>query len=321
MVRVRRGRQVGGTNMTLQTRQSPLGDHEHVVQFYDRDGDLIRAVGAYLAEAIRAGDATIVIATEKHRLAFQAELVDAGIDVARGATEGALVWLDAAETLATFVRDGQADPVAFRTNVGEVVRGALRHARSVRAYGEMVGLLWDAGDVLGAIEVEKLWNELGRELNFSLWCGYQARGLAGDEHAHALHEVCHLHTAVVEHATARFRAGPHAPFAARRFVTAVLECGPGDEPVPAADAQLIVSELASNAVLHAGSPFSVSVRWEGPVIRISVQDSSPHPPMMRDASTGARSGRGLRLVDAVASNWGVEQEADGKTVWAELAVP
>lgn len=304
--------------MTFETRQSQVGDGEHVVQFYDRDDDLVRAVGAYLAEAIRAGEAAIVIATEAHSLAFQAELLDAGVDIAHAVADGALLWLDAERTLATFMDDGQVDPAAFRTKLGDVVRGAERDGRPVRAYGEMVALLWDAGDVLGAIEVEKLWNELGTDLHFSLWCGYQARGLAGDEHAHALHEVCHLHTAVVEHATARFRAGPDAPFAARRFVTAVLGCRPFGEHAPAADAQLVVSELASNAVVHAGSPFSVSVRCDGPVVRISVQDRSPRAPLMRDAGPTARSGRGLHLVDAVTSNWGVELEADGKTVWAEL---
>lgn len=304
--------------MTIQTRQSPVGDREHVVQFYDRDGDLVRAVGAYLAEAVRAGESAIVIATEAHRLAFQAELLDAGVDIARATTRGALLWLDAAQTLATFVHDGEVDREAFRATIGQVVRGAQRDARPVRAYGEMVALLWDAGDVLGAIEVEKLWNELGCDLHFSLWCGYHARGLAGEEHAEALHQVCHLHTAVVEHATARFRAGADAPFAARRFVTGVLGCPPFGEGAPAADAQLVVSELASNAVLHAGSPFSVSVRFEPGCVRIEVQDWNPRLPVMREPGTAARSGRGLRLVDAVASDWGVEPGPDGKTVWAEL---
>jgi len=304
--------------MKAQTRESPVGDREHVVQFYDSEGDLAHAVGTYLGQAVRAGEAAIVIATEGHRLAFQSELLAAGIDVAQAVSDGTLRWLDAEQTLSTFRQDGQVDPVAFRTKLTELVKDAQADARPVRAYGEMVALLWDAGDVLGAIEVEKLWNELGQELRFSLWCGYQARGLAGEDHADALHEVCHLHTAVVEHATAQFRAGPDAPFAARRFVAAVLECHPSAERAPVSDAQLVVSELAGNAVLHACSPFSVSVQTDESAIRISVHDWSVRPPLMRDATPAARSGRGLRLVDALASKWGVELEPDGKTVWAEL---
>jgi hypothetical protein len=288
------------------------------VQFYDRDGDLVRAVGDYLISAVTAGEAAIVIATDAHRAALAFELTGGGIDVARACADGSLVWLDAAETLETFTDDGQVDPVAFRASLAPVVRGAQRGGRSVKAYGEMVALLWDAGDVLGAIVLEKLWNALGRDLRFALWCGYHTRSVAGDEHADALHEVCHLHHAVVDVATARFRAGADAPFAARRFVAGLLGCRPYDDRAPVDDAQLVVSELATDSVVHAGSPFSVSVRYDGAAIRISVHDWNPTLPVLRHGGPAARSGRGLHLVGALARAWGVEPSADGKTVWAEL---
>jgi anti-sigma regulatory factor (Ser/Thr protein kinase) len=88
--------------------------------------------------------------------------------------------------------------------------------------------------------------------------------------------------------------------------------------VPTDDAQLIVTELATNAVIHACSPFSVSVRYDGSCIRISVHDWNPMLPVLRDAGPTARSGRGLHLVDLVAYDWGVEPSPDGKTIWAEL---
>jgi anti-sigma regulatory factor (Ser/Thr protein kinase) len=303
---------------TVQTRDSTLGDGEHVVQFYDHDAELTRAVGDYLTRAVSEGEVAIVIATEEHRQAFEAELVDGGIDVARAAADGSLLWLDAAQTLATFVQDGVVDPARFRARLSPVVRGAQHGGRPVKAYGEMVALLWDAGDVLAAIEVEKLWNDLGSELSFALWCGYHTRSVAGDEHADALHQVCHLHTAVVDAATARFRAGPDAPFAARRFVTSLLGLRPYDDRAPTDDAQLVVSELATNAVVHAGSPFSVSVRYDGSAIRIAVHDWNPTLPVMRNEGPTAISGRGLQLVNMLARDWGVETSPDGKTVWAEL---
>ena len=142
--------------------------------------------------------------------------------------------------------------------------------------------------------------------------------MAGDEHAGALQEVCRLHSAVVEDARARFRAGPDAPFAARRFVAGLLACRPFAGRVADDDVQLVVSELATNAVIHAGTPFSVSVGCDGSAIRISVQDWSSMLPIMRDGAPAAVSGRGLRLVAAVARDWGVEPGPDGKTVWAEL---
>lgn len=295
-----------------------VGDGEHVVQFYDREADLVRAVGAYLISAVAEDAVAIVIGSEGHRMAFEAEFVGAGINVVQATEEGTVVWLDAARTLSLFMEDGRVDPVRFRNVVGGVVRWARGTGRPVRAYGEMVALLWDAGDILAAIEVEKLWNDLARELSFALWCGYHTRSVLGEEHADALHEVCHLHSAVVPDAAAHFPAGAGAPRAARRFVTSMLERSAYGERIPIDDVELVVSELATNAVIHAGSPFSVAIRCDDEAIRISVQDGSSAWPQLRGAAVGARSGRGLHLVGALARDWGVAPAPAGKVVWAEL---
>ncbi|MBV9416557.1 MAG: MEDS domain-containing protein [Solirubrobacterales bacterium] len=306
--------------MTVQTRESPVHDGQHVVQFYDHDRDLVRAVGDYLTRALTEGAVAIVIATDEHRLAFEEDLVRAGIDASRAAADGTVQWLDAEQTLSSIMDAGLPDRAAFRRVVGGIVRRAGATGRPVRAYGEMVSLLWDAGNVPAAIELEKLWNELGQELRFALWCAYHSTSTAGAEHADAVHEVCRLHTAVMDEAAAGFRASPDAPFAARHFVASLLERRPYGARAPVDDAQLVVSELATNSVVHAGTPFSVSVRCDGTAIRIAVHDRSPREPIVRAAGPTARSGRGLRLVAAVARNWGVETAPDGKTVWAELSL-
>jgi hypothetical protein len=140
---------------------------EHVVTFYDRESELAQTVGSYLADAIDAGGSGIMIATETHRRAFEAELQRAGIDAAQAFADKALWSLDAAQTLAGLMPSGHIDAQAFRREVGSIIRGAARAGRPVRAFGEMVALLWDAGDVLGAIELEELWTQLGSELPFS----------------------------------------------------------------------------------------------------------------------------------------------------------
>jgi anti-sigma regulatory factor (Ser/Thr protein kinase) len=304
--------------VALQTQETMVGGGEHVVQFYDHERDLARAVGDYLSSGVMAGEVAIVIATEAHRQAFEAEMAKTGVDTARAERDGSVLWFDAAETLGRFVREGEVDPAGFREVVGSLVRDAASTGREIRAYGEMVALLWDAGHVIGAIELEKLWNGLAAEFSFSLFCAYHAHSVAGEEHADALHEVCRLHTAVVDEAKARFRAGPDAPFGARRFVSGLLSRRPYGDRVATDDALLVVSELATNAVIHACSPFSVAVRCDGSSVRISVQDWSSMQPVMRDSDPGATSGRGLRLIAMVSSAWGIEYGHDGKTVWAEL---
>jgi anti-sigma regulatory factor (Ser/Thr protein kinase) len=198
----------------------------------------------------------------------------------------------------------------------------------------MVALLWEAGALLDVLELERMWNDLARELPFSLLCAYRSDAVSGSEHAEALQEVHHLHTAVwpapnrdrsVPHAhrtapaeiSGHFPAERDAPGRARRFVSEALDCW-GASGATAQDAQLAVTELATNAVLHAQSPFSVVASRDGSVVRISVHDASPVVPTLRDDGPLGTSGRGLRLLAAIADDWGVEITTDGKTVWAEL---
>ena len=106
---------------------------------------------------------------------------------------------------------------------------------------------------------------------------------------------------------------------ARRFVRSTLQAW---ELEDAADAAvLVVSELATNVVLHARSAFSVRLEAlaDGSV-RLEVADASPRHPDARARSLGAATGRGLVIVAELASSWGVRPDGDGKAVWAVLEV-
>ncbi len=256
---------------TVQTRESMVGDGEHVVQFYDGDADLIRAVGDYLTRAVSEGEAAIVIATEEHRQAFEAELVGGGIDVARAVADGSLVWLDAAQTLATFMREGVVDAARFRAGLSPVVRRAQHGGRPVKAYGEMVALLWDAGDVLGAIEVEKLWNDLGRELASRFGAATTpARWPVTSTPTRCTRSAIFTPRSSTRHGPVPgwTRCALRRPPVRRR---ACSRCRPYDERAPTEDAKLVVSELATNAV----DPRRQSVLGLGPLRRSSRSGSRP----------------------------------------------
>jgi hypothetical protein len=300
-------------------------DGDHVVQFYERDSELLAAVTPYLAAAVRAGEVAIVIATEAHRRAFEAGLSEQGIDLARADADGTFLSFDAAATLALFAVDGQVDRDAFQEVIGQIVRDAAATGRRVRAYGEMVALLWEAGDVLAAIELETLWHELGGEVSFALFCAYRAASVSGSESEQALHRVCDLHTAVLEpelpskvvDVAAEFSAERDMPGRARRLVVAALEQGGHDENL-IGDAALVLSELASNAVLHAGSAFSVAVREQDATLRIAVEDSARLPPGLCNGGLIPHPAHGLGVVQALSRRWGVEGTPHGKVAWAEL---
>jgi anti-sigma regulatory factor (Ser/Thr protein kinase) len=101
---------------------------------------------------------------------------------------------------------------------------------------------------------------------------------------------------------------------ARHFVDRALP-----ETCWAAEVTLLVSELASNAVRHAVTPFTVSLQCDGSTVRVEVRDDDPALPVMQEPPVDAITGRGLVIVDALATRWGVTPEADGKIVWFELA--
>jgi len=86
------------------------------------------------------------------------------------------------------------------------------------------------------------------------------------------------------------------------------------------EAQLLVSELVTNAVRHGGPPVTVRVECVGVEgLRVSVSDGDPRPPVRRDVEPEAEGGRGVALVDILSDRWGVEAGEPGKTVWFVLS--
>jgi anti-sigma regulatory factor (Ser/Thr protein kinase) len=111
-------------------------------------------------------------------------------------------------------------------------------------------------------------------------------------------------------------AQPTAPARARRFVSATLAAWQVEE---GDDAVLVVSELVTNALLHARSAMTVRIAEEPDgALRLSVEDASPVPPRTRTFSIESGTGRGLRLLESLAEEWGVEPVEGGKVVWCRI---
>lgn len=174
-----------------------VGPRDHVVVFYRSEPELADQVASYLRRALAEGGAVVVIATREHREAFAWRLEQAGIDLAEAAANGSYQALDAAQTIGRFVTGEWADAAKFWQELSPVIRRATQAGTPVRAFGEMVALLWEAGRVDIAVEVEAMWNEIGAQYPFSLVCSYPtpADGDAGD--SDALTEVCRAHAMVV----------------------------------------------------------------------------------------------------------------------------
>jgi hypothetical protein len=310
--------------MTGSVRAVPA--HNHAVNFYDIDGDIVAEVARFVAAGLPRGERAIVVATAEHRDALDEVLLQYGADAVRSRIMGRYLTLDAREMLAKFMVDGMPDPTKFEATVGAVIDAAASDGCAVRVFGEMVSLLWTDGNVTGAIELEGLWNDLGATRAFTLLCGYPTSALCGDTLADT-NRVCALHSEVlpprsyskkvmrgIGESRGAFQGSdvfvpvPAAVPAARRFVDRVLRLWGEDDLL--ADAALVASELATNAVKHAMSPFRVR--------RLSIEDVGPAHPTARAALPEDFGGRGLAMVQALVLRWGCDPLPGGKVVWAEL---
>jgi len=175
---------------------TPAGLAGHDVQFYRTEQYLTQAAVDFLAKGISAGQPIIVIATEAHRNAFSTGLRAIGLDPDEMLSGRIAIWLDARETLDSFMEAGMPSPELFGATVGSVFEKVLdkRHYLVVRAYGEMVDLLWKDGNTNGALLLEQLWNDLGRKYKYSLLCGYSLDNFLHETGLEAFRRVCGHHT-------------------------------------------------------------------------------------------------------------------------------
>lgn len=151
-----------------------LNQGGHSMQFYASEETLAAGVADFLAPAIQAGDGAIVIATPAHRVLFADHLAAAGVDPLAAQGRAELHMLDARATLDVFLIDGRIAQPLFNRVMAPVVTRVERPGRRFRAYGEMVDLLWQEGQVVAAVSLEQCWNRLLATVRADLHCGYAA---------------------------------------------------------------------------------------------------------------------------------------------------
>jgi hypothetical protein len=172
---------------------------EHFVQLYGKDDRLLtRNVSRYLSEGLRRGDGLLVIATAEHRRSLVGLLTEERA-YSRAVLEGRLVFLDAQGTLSRFMVDGEPDQGRFESVIGEALQKVRSRAvhTGIRAYGEMVGVLWQAGELAAAARLEELWNQLLKASDVSLYCAYPIDVLSPEFHHASIDALMCSHTHLV----------------------------------------------------------------------------------------------------------------------------
>jgi anti-sigma regulatory factor (Ser/Thr protein kinase) len=309
--------------------------HDHEVTFYDDEAHLIDELTEFVTDGLALGEAVVLVATPQHREALTASLSAAGCSLDDAIARGQCHVADAADTIATFLQDDEPQPHLFFAHIGGLLESVARSGRPVRVFGEMVALLWQQGNVSAAISLESLWNRLAEVQQFSLLCAYPTASLTESGDLASVRAVCDVHSEVLPPAcyesgeseaiaadgtaeTRVFVAALPAIRAVRHLVSDTLRAWGHDALVP--DAEVLVTELATNAVRHALSPFRASVTRSETSVRIAIEDLGVTMPELRPADLERLGGRGVALVDAMSQTWGCEPAAAGKVVWCELQI-
>ena len=169
---------------------------EHIAQFYEHEGVLIDTLVGFVGGGLKAGESTIVIATAEHLKALEKGLKDSAVDLRTAQLQDRYVTLLADEALNRFMVKDWPDDERFANFVSEVITRARGNSRRVRAFGEMVALLWAKGQTAATVRLEFLWGQLCKRQDFSLFCAYPKAGFTKDS-SKSLQEICAAHSRIM----------------------------------------------------------------------------------------------------------------------------
>jgi hypothetical protein len=160
---------------------------EHVVQIYENDEDFLDLLTGFVSGGVNDGECAVVIATAAHLRALDERLAALGHTVASLISGTQYIRLDAEETLSKFMVNDWPDENLFNIVISEVL---------VRAFGEMVAVLWTKGQVGATVRLEHLWNKFCENEAFSLFCAYPQNGFTQDAAESVMH-ICSAHTKMI----------------------------------------------------------------------------------------------------------------------------
>jgi hypothetical protein len=144
----------------------------HILQYYSSEEELLDTLSAYIGEGLQKGESAIIIATPEHLRALRYRLESIHADLIRAMFEDRYITIDVNVALTSFMIDGVPDEQLFSEMTRNLLRRASASSRRVRAFGEMVALLWASGNRTGTVRLEQLWEDFCRKREVTVLCSY-----------------------------------------------------------------------------------------------------------------------------------------------------
>jgi hypothetical protein len=210
------------------------GPRDHIVQLYQDQQFLNRAVCRFAASAIANGEGVILVPTAAHWDAFRPRLEAEGVNVTAAQDHGQLTVVDADELLPQFMRDAMPDAPVFLGLATEVISKARGRGRypKVRWWGEMVNLLWEQGNVAASMALEDQFHHLANHHEIAIFCSFVMDNFNSEVHSRLLPRLGQNHSHLI----------PVEDYARlERAVTNALQ-----QTVGANDAEVLQQQLLAN---------------------------------------------------------------------------
>jgi hypothetical protein len=164
------------------------GPCDHVVQLYQDEDFLSRAVCRFAGGALANGEGIILVPTLTHWNAIRPRLEAEGVDVKAARERGQLTVVDADECLPRFMRNSMPDSSIFLGLAADVIgqaRAGVRYEK-VRWWGEMVNVLWERGNAAASMNLEDQFDQLAKKHDIAIFCSFLMDNFNGEVHTHML---------------------------------------------------------------------------------------------------------------------------------------
>jgi hypothetical protein len=170
---------------------------DHVVQIYENDKAFLDTLEGFTGSGILSGDSVIIIATKKHIESLNQRLKLQNFDVEKLILSEQYLPVDAHDALAKFMVNDWPDDGLFEEYITHLISRATKDNRKVRAFGEMVALLWHRGLNGATVRLEHLWCSLHDKKQFALYCAYPKNGFTQDA-GQSIDTICKAHSKVID---------------------------------------------------------------------------------------------------------------------------
>jgi len=170
---------------------------DHAVQLYENDKVFLNTLESFAGAGLIAGDSVIIIATAEHLAAIETRLINQGFNMHFLVSANRYIALNAEDTLKKFMISEQINEGLFMDCITKVIHRGQKNTGKIRAFGEMVAVLWQRGLREATIELERLWNKLHHKDNFTLFCAYPKNIFNGDINT-SIHAICSEHHKMID---------------------------------------------------------------------------------------------------------------------------